>query len=313
MESLPLETHIRRADEDADRYEATVHVLLTFAAYVTHDGRQRRPRSLFGFGRRMDMCRARPESECGDVQSDSDEKLTDEELSATGTTPQAEVTPDLVAQKSPTLGIVAEVKAGMSDSDDVWDDYIGRLESYDTRLAGWWTDTAGIEKSIAILLIHRSKSRRLVRALKKRISEGDVSLSRNTAVIEFVRSDQVDTYYSFRSEWGQVQDPDLGPRLYDSVEVPLKKVIQEFSAIQFYDAEPPLPMMLEILWGEFFGQIEDLEYDEETKSWPLGITVDAVTSELQKAYGSGALHCDHRSCEFPRATWVRRALDTLSS
>lgn len=302
MSSLTLDERLRQADEAADLYEATVHALLTFAAFVTHDGKQRRPDAFFGFGRRMDirMTGARDDSAS---TGDSDD--------AVGHSWIKEVTPDLVAQKSTSYGIVAEVKAGLADGDHIWDDYTERLETYDTDLAGWWTGSEEIALSDALLLVHRSRSRRLVRALEERLADGRIQPSKRTAVVDFVRSDQVDTYYSFRLEWGALDDEELGDRLDDSVEVPLGKVIREFAAIQFYDAEPPLPVMLEILWVELFGRVAELEYDESTKSWPLGVKAQATTLELQRAYGSRALHQDERSCEFPKPKWVRRALDTL--
>lgn len=34
---------------------------------------------------------------------------------------------------------------------------------------------------------------------------------------------------------------------------------------------------------------------------------------MQRAYGSGALHRDERSAEFPRVAWIRQALDMFVS
>lgn len=299
MRSRTLEERIEKAAQETDLYESTVHALLTFAAYVTHDGQSRRDEAFFGFGRRMD--REVMATEDDEDVVDSEEREIQWE----------EVTPDLVAQKSEDYGILAEAKGGMAQGDGVWEQYIERLEKYDGRIVGWWTETEDIGTSDALLLIHRSRSRQLVNFLEDRVDAGEFALSENTAVVEFVRSDQVDTFYSFRREWGQITDPGLAPQLEQSVEVPLNKVIDEFAAIQFYDSRPPLPMLLEVLWGEFFGRVGDLEFDEESRTWPLVITVQEITDELQKAYGSQALDRDERSCEFPKESWVRQALEEL--
>ncbi|MEK6303015.1 MAG: hypothetical protein AABO41_20070 [Acidobacteriota bacterium] len=68
-------------------YEQTVSALLAFAALVVHDGNSLRQDAEFGFGRRMTRVR-------------DDGRETD-------------VTPDLVAQKSLSYGIVAEAKKSL--------------------------------------------------------------------------------------------------------------------------------------------------------------------------------------------------------
>lgn len=303
MTSGPLEDRITRAAEAADLYESTVQALLTFAAFVTHDGTELRPDSHFGFGRRLEIVATQEEAVGEDTPGQGEEEAEEVE--------PLTVTPDLVAQKSASYGIVAEVKGGLAQGSDVWDSHLDQLELYDRPMIGWWTDSEMIPKANAVLLVHRSRSRQFVQYLETEIAEGRRSLSANAAVIEFVRSNQVSSNYSFTVEWGGIIDEDLS--LAESAEVPLEKVVNEFGEIQFYDAEPPLPMFLEFLWGEFFGRIGDLEFDPDKRHWPFLVTVKGVTEELQKAYGSKApaLARDDRSCEFPRRKWVKRALDAL--
>jgi hypothetical protein len=162
--------------------------------------------------------------------------------------------------------------------------------------------------------MHRSRCRQFIRYLEDVETEDRQLPAERTAVVEFVRSSQVNTFYSFSLEWGQIRDPGLAPLLRDATaEIPLQRVIDEFAAIQFYDACPPLPMLLEIVWGELFGRVAEVRYDERSRTWPVAVALDEMTEELQRAYGSRALHRDGRSCEFPKKAWVKQALDELVS
>jgi len=55
----------------------------------------------------------------------------------------------------------------------------------------------------------------------------------------------------------------------------------------------------------------DSEYDDDLKAYRVYASVKAVTSELQRAYGSKTLRMDSRSAEFPRQIWVKNAFERL--
>lgn len=298
---MNLEERIIRASEEADQYEMTVHAILCFAAYITHDGPRRRAGAEFGVGRRMDVLAPEPPpEEDGDESSPVNTEF---------------VTPDLVAQVFEEYGVACEAKAGMAQGGEVWDAYADQLLSYSRQLRGWWTPTSTIDTSDAILLMHRSRARQFARYLEEAGAEETVP---NGALIEFVRSGQVKQFYSFSLEWGRLREPLIERGLLEATaEVPLHTILDSLASLQFYDAEPPLPMMLEIIWGELYSDRNESEFDEKGGFWPVQAHVPTFTRDLQSAYGSGALGAasppDGRACEFPRRSWVRRALDELVS
>ena len=57
--------------------------------------------------------------------------------------------------------------------------------------------------------------------------------------------------------------------------------------------------------------LEKAEYDEKSNVFKLPVSIEEVTRELQKAYGSGTLEQDKRSVEFPQQKWVRNAFEKL--
>lgn len=286
------ESQIQHLHNSIEDYQQTVRAILAFSAFVIHDGQRFRQDSGFGLGRRM--------------------KTSDENR----VSPSSTITPDLVAQKTHDYGIVVEVKKSMTRDRERWENTLVQLRKYDDELVGWWTDDERIHHSDTALLIHYSRSRKFVKYLQEKVAENPECFGPNSSVIEFVSSREASTYFAFRLEYGGINDAELQERLEDSVQVPLDKVLRTFPNVSFYDHEPPLPLLLTILWMDVLSSsVSDETYDEKISAHRINVNVEELTKELQKAYGSGArfLNSDSRSVEFPKTSWVRKALDTLCS
>lgn len=286
--ALSTDERYRALRNAADDYTETVQALIGFAAFVCHDGRARRSNSQYGFGRRMTTSAANRVS------------------------PTTTVTPDIVVQKTGSFGIAGEVKKSMSRSQEQWEAHRRQLRKYDDNLTGWWTADETIVHSEAILLIHQSRGRAFGRYLDaERVRDPD-SVGDHSAVVEFNRADEGQSYIFFRREWGTVCDAELAARLDDGVQVPMDRVLRSFPSVRFYDAMPPVESLLAMLWGDsFMSRFDPSRADPATGLLMIPVTVGELTSELQQAYGSGALHSDTRGVEFPKATWIRVALDKL--
>ena len=87
---------LRAVRDEINDYEQTVNAILSFAAFVVHDGKSQRPGSEFGIGRRM--------------TTSADNSIS----------PSSDITPDLVAQKSQEYGIVAEAKKTLDQNQSNW-------------------------------------------------------------------------------------------------------------------------------------------------------------------------------------------------
>jgi hypothetical protein len=281
---------LRAALDKVNDYKQTVNAILAFAAFVVHDGKSKRPNSQFGFGRRM--------------TTSPDNSIS----------PNSDITPDLTAQNSNKYGIVAEAKKALDQTQDNWKSHVERLRKYDDELAGWWTDDKKIPKSNSVMLIHQSRGRAFSGYLESCRNKASDSVGLNTCVVEFNESRETEPYYFFRLEFGDISDKELNSTLHEGIPVPLDRVRMSFSNIQYYDAKPPMPLLLERLWTDVFpSKMDGVEYDDKTKSFPIKVAVSDVTNELQKAYGSQALSQDNRSGEFPTQKWIREAFDQLVS
>lgn len=287
MPELP-EDEQRRVRDAAEDYQSTVHAMLAFSAFVVHDATAQRPNSHFGFGRRMTTSKANV------------------------VTPSGTVTPDIVAQKSDSYGVVAEVKRSLPSDRTKWGVQVGQIRKYDDDLTGWWTIDARMAMSDTTLLLHQTRSRAFIKVLDDERKKNAEAVGPHTSVVEFNRSDERQVNYFFRLEWGDVRDADLSGRLREGVAVPIDKVIRTFANVKFYDADPPLHSLLALLWIDYFGPlVAAVAYDENLKAFPIDVSSAAIADELQCAYGSQLLEKDDRSVAFPSAKVVRKALDAL--
>lgn len=279
---------VQRALDEVNDYQQTVKALLAFAAFAVHDGTQQRPGAAFGFGRRM--------------TASAQNRVS----------PDQEVTPDLVAQKSGDYGIVAEGKKSLPRDQTRWERYVEQLLKYDDELTGWWTQDGTIPQADTVMLVHQSRSRVFCRFLEQKQSEDPHCVGEHSSVVEFNSSDETASYYFFRLEHGTIRDEELAARLQDGIPIPLDKVLQSFPNLKYYDSKPPLAFILKELWMETFpAMLEGAEYDEKYAATKVAASVEEVTEELQKAHGSDTLSKDSRSVEFPSQSWVREAFEKL--
>lgn len=271
----------RHFDETVNN-DQTVWALVAFCALIVHDGQQRRPDAEFGFGRRMS-------------------RITD----------GVEVTPDLIAQKSPAFGVAAEAKKSLSRDDTHWMKCVEQATKYRDELEGRFTQDGRIPRHDAVVLIHQSRAGRLARYIDEQVSEGKLP-EPGVALVEFNQSEETTSYYFFRLERGAISDRELNDYLKFGTQVPLGAVVQSFPSLRYYDSPPPMPLLLTHLWTDYFPSLlAEAEHDERTKARCIRVSVQKVTAELQRANGSGALYRDSRSVEFPKVSWVQAAFERL--
>jgi Holliday junction resolvase len=287
MDQAQLEREIKRLKDEAEDYEYSVRSLVCFSALVLHDGVAAAPGARFNLGRRMDLVRP------------------------AGNQPKF-VTPDLVAQRSATYGVVGEIKVKLPRDEAHWVDTVDQLIDYAADLRGWWTVGETVESRDVILLVEISRSRQFSGVVDGLDSDRQESFAPVT-LVEFSRSDQGQPYIFFRAERNLPADSDLAGKLRNGVKVPLEKVLQSFPTVKFYDGRPPLLHLLRVLWQQVVAsRLDEVEYDENLRAYPIRVSVADAVDELQQAYGSKALYTDGRTQEFPRESWVREALTFLS-
>lgn len=283
-DELP-EGFVRQQRAEANDYETTVQVLLTFSAFVVHDGKQARPGCHFGFGRRMTR------------------------------TDGSDVHPDVAVEGENRFRCVGEVKGGFPKDQNLWRKELDQVAKYLDQLEGWWTALQDGDTIRVALLVHQSRSRAVGDYVKRQQGEEGFPNDPRFMVVEFNRSEQLDSYIFLRQEVGaEPTGSKILERLYNGVSIPIGKVLRTFPSIRFCDARPPMPFLLKELWTDVFHAMSvGVRYDPQHKAQPIPVNIRQITSELQLAYGSQALEHDERSAEFPKYSWIRDALEALVS
>jgi hypothetical protein len=224
------------------------------------------------------------------------------------------VTPDLVIQRRPEQGIVAEVKHVFPPASEVErrKEIFKQLKSYDVPLKVWWIETIEIDHHDLVLLTHTSHAVEAVDFLTTDLaSEDEGKFERNLAIISYSRSDQSEPFILLRKEYGSMLDAKLGERLRRTVPVAMRHIVVK-SDIRFCDSAPPVPYTLQLMWELVFPPLRDgIERDKKHGYTPIPVTTEKLTKILQEFYGYTPDGTGNKG--LPQKEWIENALDVLCS
>lgn len=275
---------IEKIKQQADDYVQTVLALLAFANHACWDETKREllVDSRFTFGKRM--------------------------INQSGT----EVTPDLIVQRTKNYGLVAEVRKDLPKEESYWLKEFSQLESYDGKLDGWFTTNKKIDTADIVLLTHYTRGPAAARFLEKKIGDGSLSFSNKISIVTFVFSAEVKEFIALEKKWGKISLQELERSLESVRSVSIEKLNSTYGYVKFYDAEPPLPYLLVILWDQVFNPLkEKFKYDEGRKSTPIQVSIDELRNHLQVYFGPPKQENHEREPEIPKREWVKKALEIL--
>ena len=283
--------------ERNNHYEGTINTLLCFISLTTWGGGQRNENTFYSFGRRMTTSGSNPVS------------------------PNQEITPDAVIQVLDDQGFVVEAKITLPMDETYWEKILEQLRKYDDDLVGWWTENSHINRRNAILLIHMARGADFNRFMASQIEKGLYPSNNNVVGIEFVLSRELKEYILFRTRWGidKIYDQILADKLLRGVPVPLEEVKVSYANIKFYDCRPEPEYLLSTIWQDILTHLaREVDFNKRLNCYPINISIQSLTRELQKSFGSKALQqsCnlrenDEREVEYPELSWVREALELL--
>jgi hypothetical protein len=286
---VSFDQRIRQVRQDIDNYNSTVDALVLFGhVLVWDDGKKAfRRGSSFSIGRRF---------KCS---------------STNGIHPDGEVTPDLAVVATSDYGILAEAKISFQGTPDSRRDDLRQLMKYDDDLSGWPTTSRKIARNDLVLLPHYTREGDVKILLEKASEEGKFVIQRKFAAISFVRFQQAGgEYMAFHIFYGSLSDSHLQER-FKPLSVPFEKVRPLYS-YKIYDVEPPLPLILTILWDQVLSDLVGIE------KYKLGLkaqidvecTVDQIVDYFSKAFAP--TQGDPLDPKLPKRIWIKRALDFLA-
>ncbi|MBU0477522.1 hypothetical protein KKC91_03010 [bacterium] len=234
--------------------------------------------------------------------------------SANRVSPDTEVTPDFCIQAPNNKGIVGEIKKSFPEENSLWMKDFEQLMRYDDELTNWLTTSGKIDNHEIVLLPEQSRSRAVQQYFEER-KDSEITFNKNFIIVQFNRNDQVKSYFFFRKEYGSFKYFDkINKKLLVGVMVPTDILMLKYEKIKLYDAKPPLPYLLHLIWENvIMFRASDNEKFSGMKRIPINITIENVVEDLHANYSFKKLNAgdDTHQPKIPLTSWVKEALNAM--
>lgn len=285
--------------DEIDNYQTTVQAILGFVNFYRFDDDAKAFRSdveIFQ-GRRFDPSPERKVKTIGQQV--------------------AYVCPDFAILVSKKAAVVGEVKKSFPKDQQHWEDDFGQVKSYDDDLAGWPTENEKVATHDLVMLVDQSRGVNVQEYYDTHKDE--LGYQRPFILVEFNRKDERQRYYYFRKCPGTacLSDPKIDKKLKYGVPVPMEAFVRHYSEIQLYDAEPPLPYMVYLIWEHVLlpraSDTPSFAKLRKNQKMEIDIKVAEIAEELNRGFSFRTLHGDNcdRQPQIPKPEWVSRACEKL--
>lgn len=227
------------------------------------------------------------------------------------------VTPDLGIVTVDGDGVLAEVKISFPNSEKHWFDDFDQLMSYDAEFDGWPTDIGTVPQHDVVLITEQGRANKVRKFFEKH--SDTIRFTRPFVIVQCNRSDNREPYYFFHRIVGKLSSIAVDEQLEDGTKVPMKVLVERYSTVKIYDAEPPLPYMIHLIWSHVVLEAArvDPKFPKLRKRWklPIVLNVDEIVQKLREGFTfrSIAANASAGSPAMPRTQWVKNALEQMVS
>lgn len=226
------------------------------------------------------------------------------------------VTPDFGLTINEVNGLVGEVKYSFPSDKKLWIDTFTQIKKYEQIINGWPTSAGKISEFDIVLLVQQSRSRSVIDYYLKKLPAKD-KINKTFAILEFNRASQGKEYFHFRIEHGTLSDKQVSKKFMEGLYVPYDIYITKYSTIKLYDSEPPLPLLLQLIYDCVIDQLKsEGKFKKMTKKTKQVVTINShhLTKTLKEVYSFKRLQSEvHQNGqpEFPKHEWIKNALDKI--
>ena len=226
------------------------------------------------------------------------------------------VTPDFGLTLNEVNGLVGEVKYSFPSDKKLWVDTFTQIKKYEQIVTGWPTSIGNISEFDIVLLVQQSRSRAVIDYYLKTLPEKH-RINKTFAILEFNRASQGKEYFHFRIEHGTLTNKHVENKFRQGLYVPYEIYISKYSTIKIYDTEPPLPLLLQLIYDCVIDKLKgDGKFKKMTKKTKqiVVITSHELTKTLREVYSFKSFHSptyQNGQPEFPKQEWIKNALDKL--
>jgi hypothetical protein len=228
------------------------------------------------------------------------------------------VTPDLGVVTVEGDGVLAEVKISFPKSEEHWFDDFDQLMSYDAEFEGWPTEAGTVPQHDVVLITEQGRASKVKKFFEKH--QGDkIQFTRPFVIVQCNRSDNREPYYFFHRIFGKLSSSAIDGQLEDGTKVPMKVLVEKYSTVKIYDAEPPLPYMMDLIWSHVV--LEAARVDpkfpklRKRQKLPVVLDVDEIVQKLREGFTFRAIaaNASDGSPAMPHSQWVKKALEQMVS
>ncbi len=225
------------------------------------------------------------------------------------------VTPDIGVFLPSKNGVLGEVKKSFSLNQQYWMDDFHQLMSYDDNLAGWPSKDGRVTSHDIVLILHQTRAPRVLRFYEEKACS-EIKFHRPFVIVQFNRADERKSYYFFHKILGSLTEKYVDEQLTDGVSVPMEVFIKTYSTIKFYDVEPPLPYLIELIWTNVVLRVasEAAKFEKLRRNQKIDVMlgIDSIIEELHQGFSFRILHGNNeRQPKIPKKEWVMRACEKL--
>lgn len=228
----------------------------------------------------------------------------------------AYVTPDLGVLLPTNHGVLAEVKRSFPKDQKFWLGDFQQLMAYDDDLTGWPSKTQKVGNHDIVLLLHQTRAIAVNDYYEQ--NKAEIKFNRPFCIVEFNRDSEGQEFFFFRTVTGAVSKKSLADRLRLGVPVPMTIYLIQYSTIKLYDAAPPLPYLLELIWTHIVAfkvsNTPGYKMPAKNQKVKVEVTPDEICERLETNFSFHGLqqnHADGRQPKVVEKTWVREACAEL--
>jgi hypothetical protein len=228
---------------------------------------------------------------------------------------EREVTPDIGILEPSNNGVIGEVKRSFPKDKELWKTTFEQLKKYDNELIGWPNENGKVKLHDVVLLTNNRFSRVVKDYYENEISKTELIIKKLFAIIEFYRTDEAKPFIAFRKEYGKLGNELIDNELYLGKQVPMDVFISIYSKNKLYDAKPPLPYLLNLIWENVvqLKASEDPNFQRLRKNQKLDVNVEVneIIDILYKGFSFYEFH-QHNTLgqpRIPKKEWIVEACE----
>jgi len=229
----------------------------------------------------------------------------------------ADVCPDLGLIIEDNKGILGEVKKNFPKEIERANKEFVQLKGYDQNLTGWPVVNQQVQSHEVILLVHLTTSAYAIEFYREQLPHTGIVFERPFSIVEFGSISQAQEFFFFKTALGAPTEIGEEERLKYGVSVPMIAFVEEYARAKLYDAEPPIPYLVQLIWIHVVTPLaaENPMFEGLRKNRKLEVhlTTEDIVDRLDEGFSFRHWHkqAPDRQRRILRTEWVREACQFL--